>query len=41
VTIEYVLYDFPITPEGRINKNLRAMLAELREKKLPNAWFEK
>jgi len=28
VTIEYVLYDFPDTPEGRLNKNFRAMLAE-------------
>jgi len=28
VTIEYVLYDFSDTAEGRLNKNLRPMLAE-------------
>ena len=34
VTIEYVLYDFPDTPEGRLNKNLRAMLAEYEREKI-------
>jgi len=34
VTIEYVLYDFPSTPEGRLNKNLRAMLAEYEREKI-------
>lgn len=40
VTIEYVLYDFPDTPEGRLNKNLRAMLAEYeREKIKQRMWW--
>lgn len=34
VTIEYVLYDFPDTPEGNLNKNLRAMLAEYEREKI-------
>ena len=34
VSIEYVLYDFPDTPEGRLNKNLRAMLAEYEREKI-------
>lgn len=34
VTIEYALYDFPDTPEGRLNKNLRAMLAEYEREKI-------
>lgn len=34
VAIEYVLYDFPDTPEGRLNKNLRAMLAEYEREKI-------
>ncbi len=34
VKIEYVLYDFPDTPEGRLNKNLRAMLAEYEREKI-------
>lgn len=34
VTIAYVLYDFPDTPEGRLNKNLRAMLAEYEREKI-------
>lgn len=34
VEIEYVLYDFPDTPEGRLNKNLRAMLAEYEREKI-------
>lgn len=33
-SIEYVLYDFPDTPEGRLNKNLRAMLAEYEREKI-------
>jgi site-specific DNA recombinase len=32
--IEYVLYDFPDTPEGRLNKNMRAMLAEYEREKI-------
>lgn len=34
VVIEYALYDFPDTPEGRLNKNLRAMLAEYEREKI-------
>lgn len=34
VAIEYVLYDFPDTPEGRLNKNMRAMLAEYEREKI-------
>ncbi len=34
VTIEYVLYDSSDTPEGRLNKNLRAMLAEYEREKI-------
>jgi len=34
VEIEYCLYDFPDTPEGRLNKNLRAMLAEYEREKI-------
>lgn len=34
VAIEYVLYDFPDTPEGNLNKNLRAMLAEYEREKI-------
>ena len=34
VTIEYVLYDFPDSAEGRLNKNLRAMLAEYEREKI-------
>ncbi len=34
VAIEYVMYDFPDTPEGRLNKNLRAMLAEYEREKI-------
>ncbi len=34
VVIEYALYDFPDTPEGRLNKNFRAMLAEYEREKI-------
>jgi site-specific DNA recombinase len=34
VAIEYVLYDFPDTPEGNLNKNMRAMLAEYEREKI-------
>ena len=34
VRVEYCLYDFPDTPEGRLNKNLRAMLAEYEREKI-------
>lgn len=34
VSIEYVLHDFPDSPEGRLNKNLRAMLAEYERDKI-------
>ena len=31
VKIEYVLYDFPDTPEGRFQKNIHASVAELEK----------
>ena len=34
VCIEYVLYDFPDTPEGRFNKNIRATVAEYEREKI-------
>jgi len=34
VRIEYVLYDFPDTPEGQLNKNVRALLAEYERAKI-------
>jgi len=34
VLIEYALYDFPNTPEGRLNKNMRGMLAEYEREKI-------
>lgn len=34
VAIEYALYDFPQTPEGRLQKNLYAMFAEYEREKL-------
>ena len=34
VKVEYVLYDFPDTPEGRLNKHVRAMLAEYEREKI-------
>lgn len=34
VTIEYAMYDFPDTPEGRLNKHIRAMLAEYEREKI-------
>jgi len=34
VTIEYVLYDYPDTPEGRLMKNIRASFAEFEREKI-------
>ncbi|MBN1579837.1 MAG: recombinase family protein [Anaerolineae bacterium] len=34
VAIEYVLYDFPDTPEGRLNKHFHAMMAEYEREKI-------
>lgn len=34
ITIEYVLYDFPDTPEGSINKHFRAIIAEYEREKI-------
>jgi site-specific DNA recombinase len=34
VEVKYVLYDFPNTPEGRLNKHVRAMLAEYEREKI-------
>ena len=34
VTIEYVLHDFPDNPDGRLNRNLFAMLAEYEREKI-------